>query len=536
MMPPHLSKVLRRGGLGLLIAGLTGASIAWGPRYYAWWFNRGAAVSPQQEAARYYTVQRGLLRVAILEDGRVRAVKNHAIFSQLRGRTHIEWLATEGAKVKKDDVIVRFERREYDENLQRASAELDTQKRQLVVTQEALRIQSPTTRAAVSMAETKLGDSEVALRTYENLEAPKKINELDTQISDAQEKLASATKRLDEAKGKIDEQISISDEERRGLDREVSDAAETVTTLTKRIDTLKQQKKIFRAYEYPQTLKTRRQAVENARLDVEKANVEAVGAMNQKDAEVLKVQGQIRNLQRTVDDLKDQLSKCEIRAPADGLVVYGDPNNQYVYYNNQVKVGAEWYSGNVLMTIPDLSAFEIDFAVPEIYRGRLSIGNTATMTLDAIPGLTLQGAITKIGELGRPRDPWNPGSPKAFDATIKPTGSDPRMISGMSVHVEVVTEVLNDVLSVPIEAVLNDGGKSVCFVIENGRPMRRDVTCGKSNDHFVQITAGLSEGERVDLNPSELLGNGSSGHPGGGAGVSGAAASGAADGGNGEPS
>jgi multidrug resistance efflux pump len=328
-----------------LIAGLTGASIAWGPRYYAWWFNRGAAVSPQQEAARYYTVQRGLLRVAILEDGRVRAVKNHAIFSQLRGRTHIEWLATEGAKVKKDDVIVRFERREYDENLQRASAELDTQKRQLVVTQEALRIQSPTTRAAVAMAETKLGDSEVALRTYENLEAPKKINELDTQISDAQEKLASATKRLDEAKGKIDEQISISDEERRGLDREVSDAAETVTTLTKRIDTLKQQKKIFRAYEYPQTLKTRRQAVENARLDVEKANVEAVGAMNQKDAEVLKVQGQIRNLQRTVDDLKDQLSKCEIRAPADGLVVYGDPNNQYVYYNNQVKVGAEWYSG-----------------------------------------------------------------------------------------------------------------------------------------------------------------------------------------------
>jgi multidrug efflux pump subunit AcrA (membrane-fusion protein) len=248
-------------------------------------------------------------------------------------------------------------------------------------------------------------------------------------------------------------------------------------------------------------LKTRRQAVENSKLDLEKAKVSSVGEINSKEAQVRRVEGQIQNWTRQVSDFTDQLSKCEITAPVDGLVMYGDPN-QHMYYNQQIKVGAEWYGGgNVLMTIPDLSAFEIDFMVAETYRGRLAVGNKTMMTLDAIPGLTLEGEITKIGELGRPRDQWNAGSPKAFPGTIRPIASDPRMISGMSVQIEIVTDVLENVIMVPIEAVVNDDGTTVCFVRENGRSVRREVVCGKSSDHFVEVTSGLNEGEEVDLHP-----------------------------------
>ena len=74
------------------------------------------------------------------------------------------------------------------------------------------------------------------------------------------------------------------------------------------------------------------------------------------------------------------------------------------------------------------------------------------------------------------------------------------MISGMTARVEIVTEQLKDALQVPIEGVFNDDGKPVCYVRKaDGKPEKREVKPGQSNDHFVQILEGLKEGEEVQL-------------------------------------
>jgi hypothetical protein len=193
-------------------------------------------------------------------------------------------------------------------------------------------------------------------------------------------------------------------------------------------------------------------------------------------------------------------------APVEGIVLYGDPNRPYWYdSNDRIRVGSDWYGSNTLMTIPDLSSFEVVIAIGEEYRGKLKPGCVATITVEAIPGLSLDGELKKIETLARNRIPWDQASPKVFDAVVVPHGNDDRMVSGMTTRVEIVAEVVPSVLLAPIEAVFNENGEPVCYVRKGEGSERRVVEPGKSNDHFVEIAKGLAEGDEIDLTPVRLV-------------------------------
>jgi multidrug efflux pump subunit AcrA (membrane-fusion protein) len=89
-----------------------------------------------------------------------------------------------------------------------------------------------------------------------------------------------------------------------------------------------------------------------------------------------------------------------------------------------------------------------------------------------------------------------------FDATLSLTKADPRMVSGMSSRVEIVAEVVPNVVTVPIEGVFNDNGVPVCYIRKGPQTEKREVKPGKSNDHFVEIMAGLIDGDQIDLIPT----------------------------------
>jgi multidrug efflux pump subunit AcrA (membrane-fusion protein) len=154
------------------------------------------------------------------------------------------------------------------------------------------------------------------------------------------------------------------------------------------------------------------------------------------------------------------------------------------------------------MTIPDLSSFEVTISIGEEYRGKLQPGCPATITLDAIPGLTIKGELKKISNLARNRVQWDQSSPKVFDGTLSLEKADPRMVSGMTTRVEIVAEVIPNVLQVPIEGVFNDSGVPIVYVKKGQQSDRREVKPGKSNDHFVEILSGLTDGEQIDLIPT----------------------------------
>lgn len=493
------------GGIGVL-GGAVAAGIIYGPGLYAKWKSPAAGLSGKQAAVKYYAARRGEMRIVVTEDGKLRAVKNHRIFPELRGSAKITFLATEGATVKKGDLLVSFDKKTFDDNLQTRKGELETAKRALTVAEEALKIEEKTVAGALKLAQTKLDEAKNAQKVFVESEGPKKLSDLETAANEVRGKLVTAQKTYAEAQGKVNGELFIEEDKRKDMEREVRVAKESYDGLKKSLDNAMAQRKTYRAYDYPQGIRSKQQAVENAELELEKAQTQAKSSVLQKEAEVAKVKDQIARMERECKTLTEQIEKCDLKAPVDGLVVYGDPEQRY-YYEDRIKVGAEWYSGNTLMTIPDLSAFEVDIAVPEEYRGKLAIGCKATISVEAIPGLSIPGELVKLSDLARNRQQWDQNSPKVFDGVIKPGGHDPRMVSGMTTRIEIVAEVLSDVLMVPIEAVVNENGETVCYVRKPGAGAgagseMRKVKPGKSNDHFVQILEGLNVGEEVDLSPT----------------------------------
>ncbi len=75
----------------------------------------------------------------------------------------------------------------------------------------------------------------------------------------------------------------------------------------------------------------------------------------------------------------------------------------------------------------------------------------------------------------------------------------------MSAEIEIILAVHKDILTIPVAAVVETEDGDFCWVETPEGPKRRVLELGDSNDVFVEVIAGLNEGEKVVLNPTALI-------------------------------
>src|SRR5829696_9470100 len=173
-----------------VIGGAVAASVIYGPPLYAKWKGPGTgSMSAKERAVKYVAAKKGELKIVVTEDGKLRAVKNHRIFPELRGSAKITFLAAEGATVKKGDLLVSFDKKTYEDTLQTRKGDWEAAKRGLTVAEEALKIEQKTVVGAVKLAATKLDEAKNAQKVYAESEGPKKLSDLENAINDMRAKL-----------------------------------------------------------------------------------------------------------------------------------------------------------------------------------------------------------------------------------------------------------------------------------------------------------------------------------------------------------
>jgi HlyD family secretion protein len=503
-----LARILKWLVVLLVLAGVGTAGAYWGPKLYRQFAaDRRAAKPGATDRLHFYLVAPKDLRIGVVEDGHLRAVKHHKIASELKHhRAVISWVIKEGAKVEKGDKILEFERKDIEKNIKQQEESLETARRQLVVAEENLKIEKSAGESAVAAAETHLKATKQKLRKYKQLEAPKKFKDLQKAITDARNGLKSARDALTAALEALDEHMFDEEDSRKKYESDVAGKRSALAGAEKKVSAAILTRKMFQAYDYPEALGAKKQAVANAELDLRKARVAAKSSVLQREDELKRARERIKRTEKQLGEYREELDNCVVKAPAEGMILYGDPNYRgYHYYSsdgdaNKVKVGGKWWKGSTILTIPDFSKFEIDISIAEEYRGKLKKGCPAEVTIEAIPDLRLRGKLKHISSLAQPRVRWDRSSPKVFKGKIELNGGDNRMVSGMTTRVEIVAETVKDALAVPIESVFNEDGKPVVYVRRGERGFeRREVRPGKSNDDEVEILSGLAEGEETWL-------------------------------------
>ena len=129
----------------------------------------------------------------------------------------------------------------------------------------------------------------------------------------------------------------------------------------------------------------------------------------------------------------------------------------------------------------------------EVDIGGVKVGQKATFTVDAYPNKTFHGTVEAIHPQAVIQDNVVNydviiGIDDPFEGILRPT---------MTANVTITLNTLANVLAIPLRAVKRESGKAFVMV-PNGKGMvQRPVTLGRESGDFVQIKAGLSEGDKI---------------------------------------
>jgi HlyD family secretion protein len=204
--------------------------------------------------------------------------------------------------------------------------------------------------------------------------------------------------------------------------------------------------------------------------------------------DILAAQAQVAAAQAQVD-------KRRILAPISATVTQVD-----------IKPGDRAAPGQVALRLDDVSQIVVNAAISEIDVNRLQIGQLADIHLDAVPGQTYHGHVSKILPVGE-----NQQGVVNFTTTIVLENADNRTRPGMTASVDIQTEKVEDALLLPTSATRFLNGQQVVYILDSqGRPQAVPVELGISAGEYSQVLGGsLKAGDRVVLNPPSPIANNS---------------------------
>lgn len=257
-------------------------------------------------------------------------------------------------------------------------------------------------------------------------------------------------------------------------------------------------RKLFQIYEFPKTAEELVSKYEEALLNLDKTQKEAISKLAQVEAKFKSAQGRYRIEQSDLKELQEQLAKTKIYARKPGLVTYGGNRERYYYGEEQIREGATVRQRQVIITIPDMNAMGVRVKIHESYIKKVKKDMRARIRVESFPDRPIQGQVTKVAVLPDSSNRWMNPNLKVYKTTIKIEGVHKWLKPGMTAKVEILVDELEDVVYVPIQAVFAEEEEQVCY-LHKGSMQRRVVRTGEYNDEYIQILDGLEVGEKVAL-------------------------------------
>lgn len=462
------------------------------------WFRAVRAEQATALKVPTFPAKKGPLTISVLETGTIKARQQEIIYNQLEGRTSIVWIIPEGTPVKKGDLLVELDSstltdRKIDQEIRVRNAEAS-----LVNAKENLEVIKNQALSDVNEAELNLLFAQQDLKKYEEGEYPIAVASAQSDIQLAQEELARAEQTLEWSK-KLYAEKYISQTELQA-DQLAASRARV------RLEVAQNNLRLLQEYTYTRQIEQLRSNVFQAQMALErvrrKASADVVQAQANLEARELEYNREKEKLAKILD----QLAKTKIYAPVDGMVVYAtsaQSGGRRMMDNRQpLQEGVEVFERQELIYLPTANLYKADVAIHESSLQKVRIGLPARITVDAIPDKVFFGTLSRIAPLPDPQSMWMNPDLKVYNSEIALQGEDARLRTGLSCKVEIIVWQYDDLVYVPVQAVIRVEGKPVVYVMDkDGKQHKREVEIGLDNGSMVAILAGLSGGELVVLTP-----------------------------------
>lgn len=253
--------------------------------------------------------------------------------------------------------------------------------------------------------------------------------------------------------------------------------------------------------------------------DFEAAQNTYLSAKGQYEAQ----QGVVAQNQAAVQEEREALGKTSIYSPIDGTVV-----GLNVKLGERV-LGSNFTQGTDIMTVANLKDIEAVININENDVVNVKLGNNAQIEVDAFKGKKFSGKVTEISNTSTTSGAGTQEAVVNFKVKIRLAGDVEGLRPGMSCNADIETAQKFDVLSVPIQSVTartagaqpesedskvkttttksNKDIQEIVFLNSNGLAKIKNVKTGISDDNYIEITDGLSEGMEIITGPYKAVSN-----------------------------
>jgi len=186
-----------------------------------------------------------------------------------------------------------------------------------------------------------------------------------------------------------------------------------------------------------------------------------------------------------------RLAKATITAPFSGKIGI-----------RSVSVGAFVNPGDRIIELADIDPIKVDFRVPELALPNLRPGQTIQVTVNALPGKTVDGEVYVI-------DPIVEANGRAIRLRARIPNPDGKLSPGLFARVRIVIERRENAMLIPESAVFADGQTRYVYRVINGRAVQTKVELGQRRPGQVEVRSGLDPSAVVVTAGHQQIRNGS---------------------------
>jgi multidrug resistance efflux pump len=267
-------------------------------------------------------------------------------------------------------------------------------------------------------------------------------------------------------------------------------------------------------FEYEQSVTKFTRALDEAKKNLERVKEQTKTNEKTAMALVTTTKGVYEQEKSRYHDIEDEIKKCKVYAPQDGMVVYVVPEQARFGGGAQQSIVAQGEpvrEGQKMMMIPDLSEMQVKILVHEALVADVRTELPARIRIDSQSSRVYRGKVKMVATVASQAE-WFAADVKKYETTVTIQNKDNayRLKPGMSAEVEVlINRTSKDVLTIPVQAVIDplDRGKKPTCVVRHpdGEEEQVEIDTGLSNTEKVEVRSGLEEGDQVLTNPKKWL-------------------------------
>ncbi|MDK9698706.1 MAG: efflux RND transporter periplasmic adaptor subunit [bacterium] len=246
------------------------------------------------------------------------------------------------------------------------------------------------------------------------------------------------------------------------------------------------------------------------------------------EATLLQTTSAVEQGAAALKEVNDMMSKTTISAPVDGVIT--DVRKK----EGELTLGAQ-FQEDVILVISDLGKMTVECDIDENDVVKISIGDSARVLVDAFPDSIIIGHVTEIAHTAKVSGFGTQDQVTNFLVKIRLDNTLPQLRPGMSATVDIVTEVVDDAVMVPIQSItvrqeslekteiempsdvssqaqkrLSDRLKreklpEVVFRYEKGKAKKVPVLTGIASNLDIQVRSGVSIGDTIVTGPYRMV-------------------------------